>query len=255
MKSANPARGYQGGYLVGFVIIFAVALRLLIFYRARAVVFLPMLGYSLLYVIEPWLLRRWPASRWLYFPLQVGLVMLLTRLRPFLDIQNLLFIPLAMQVVRTLSGRMAALWLAVFVALIGAALLAGMTWPEALAVLLLFLASAAFLISYDLLYVRTQAEEAESRRLLAALQVAHRQLQDYARQTETLAAARERNRLARELHDSVSQTIFSIRLTAQAARLLLEREPARVPALVERLQTMTSDALATLRSLIAALRP
>lgn len=74
-------------------------------------------------------------------------------------------------------------------------------------------------------------------------------------QVEQMAVTAERERLARELHDSVSQTIFSIRLTAQAARLLLEREPARVPALVERLQTMTSDALATLRSLIAALRP
>jgi signal transduction histidine kinase len=61
--------------------------------------------------------------------------------------------------------------------------------------------------------------------------------------------------LARELHDSVSQLIFSITLTSQAARLLLERDPARVPQQLDRLQEMTSSALGQLRSLIAQLRP
>jgi signal transduction histidine kinase len=70
-----------------------------------------------------------------------------------------------------------------------------------------------------------------------------------------LAAARERNRLARELHDSVSQVIFSLTLTSQATRILLERDPARVPAQIERLKEMTSGALNQLRSLIAELRP
>ena len=70
-----------------------------------------------------------------------------------------------------------------------------------------------------------------------------------------LAVEHERNRLARELHDSVSQAIFSITLISQSARLLLNRDPARVPVQVDRLQTMTADALAQLRSLIAQLRP
>jgi signal transduction histidine kinase len=67
--------------------------------------------------------------------------------------------------------------------------------------------------------VTLQADKArnESQALLAELQVANQKLQDYARQIEALAAAEERNRLARELHDSVSQTIFSMNLTAQSA--------------------------------------
>ena len=92
------------------------------------------------------------------------------------------------------------------------------------------------MISYDFLYSRTQADQAESQRLLADLQSAHQQLQEYAAQAEELAAARERNRLARELHDSVSQAIFSITLTSQSARILLDREPARVPEQIDRLQ-------------------
>jgi signal transduction histidine kinase len=100
-----------------------------------------------------------------------------------------------------------------------------------------------------------QGDQEESQQLLAELQQAHQKLEEHAGRAEALAAARERNRLARELHDSVSQSIFAVTLTSQAARLLLAREPARVPELLDRLQEMTAAGLARLRSLIAELRP
>ncbi len=70
-----------------------------------------------------------------------------------------------------------------------------------------------------------------------------------------MAALEERNRLARELHDSVSQTLFGIILTARSAQLLLERDPDRLPSELERLQALTQNALAEMRGLIAKLRP
>jgi len=158
-------------------------------------------------------------------------------------------------VIRAFPRRAALISLIFYIALLAITLMVGLGWLEGLALVLLFLAVCAFLISYDFLYSRTQADQAESQRLLADLQSAHQKLQEYAAQAEELAAARERNRLARELHDSVSQAIFSITLTSQSARLLLEREPARVPEQIDHLQTMTEDALAQLRSLIAQLRP
>ena len=105
--------------------------------------------------------------------------------------------------------------------------------------------------------VTLQADKArnESQVLLAELQAANQKLQDYARQIETLAAAEERNRLARELHDSVSQTIFSMNLTAQSARILLDRDPQRVSGLLDHLQTLSQNALGEMRSLIQQLRP
>ena len=120
---------------------------------------------------------------------------------------------------------------------------------------LVMLGGGTFLISYEMLYTQTQADEAESEVLLAKLQQAHQELQAHAAQAEELAAARERNRLARELHDSVSQVIFGTTLTSQAARLLLQRDPARVPEQLDHLQEMTGSALDQLRSLIAQLRP
>jgi signal transduction histidine kinase len=142
-----------------------------------------------------------------------------------------------------------------FAALVSVTLVWGLGWAAGLAQGLLIVAGGGFAVSYDLLYSRTQADQAESQALLGELEQAHQTLQEYAAQAEELAAARERNRLARELHDSVSQVIFSVTLTSQAARLLLERDPARVPEQLEHLQDMTGSALGQLRSLIAQLRP
>jgi signal transduction histidine kinase len=103
--------------------------------------------------------------------------------------------------------------------------------------------------------LRSDQARNESQALLAELQVANQKLRDYAKQIETLAAAEERNRLARELHDSVSQTIFSMNLTAQSARILIDRDPERVAGLLDHLQTLSQNALGEMRSLIQQLRP
>ena len=69
---------------------------------------------------------------------------------------------------------------------------------------------------------------------LLELQEANRDLQSYSERIQQLSVARERNRLARELHDSVTQSIFSMTLTTQSALLLLERDPGRVEEQLDR---------------------
>jgi signal transduction histidine kinase len=75
------------------------------------------------------------------------------------------------------------------------------------------------------------------------------------RRAQIGAVLEERNRLARELHDSVTQQLFSMVLTAQAARTHFERNPARVAGHLERLQETATAALAEMRALILQLRP
>ena len=75
------------------------------------------------------------------------------------------------------------------------------------------------------------------------------------RRAQTAAVLEERNRLARELHDSVSQQLFSMTLTAQAARAQLTRNPDRAAVQLERLQETATAALAEMRALILQLRP
>jgi len=258
MKSMERSHEYQGGYLVGFVLIGVAALRAILFYRGQPNLYLVVsliVAYLVFYSMEPLLSRRYYWHRWLYFPMQTALVLVLSNLRPFSDFHTILYFPLCIQVFRTFPRRAAVHWMAMFVFLLVTTLIPGMGLWEGFALILLNLASGTFLISHDFLYLRTQADQAESQRLLANLQSAHEKLQEYAAQADELAAARERNRLARELHDSVSQVIFGITLTSQSARLLLEREPTQAPLQIERLQEMTSSALSQLRSLIAELHP
>lgn len=258
MKQMDSVHGYQGGYLIGFILIGVVALRNILFFGDTPVFSLMislLVAYTLLYTTEPWLSIRWRRYQIIYFPLQTALVFALTALRPFTDISSILYVPLCIQALRIFSRQAATIWLIFYGILLAVTVMLGMGWLEGLALTLLDFAVCGFIISYDLLYSRTQADQTESQRLLADLQSAYQQLQGYAAQAEELATAREHNRLARELHDSVSQAIFSIALTSQSARLLLEREAARVPEEIDRLQKMTEETLAQLRSLIAQLRP
>jgi signal transduction histidine kinase len=242
MSQTTQFRGYQGGYLIGFILIAVVALRALISFQGQpafAFAVLLLAFYALFYSIEPLIMTHWRGYRFLYFPLQTVLVVVLNNLRPYLDISNLLYIPLSVQTLHAFTRRQVV----------------GLGIADGLARSLLVLGGSAFLVSYDLLYYQTQSDQAKSQLLLTELQQAHQKLQEYAGQAEELAVARERNRLARELHDTVSQLIFSITLTARSARLLLERDPARLPEQLDSLQEMTSSALTQLRSLIAELRP
>jgi hypothetical protein len=77
-------------------------------------------------------------------------------------------------------------------------------------------------------------------------------LYEQARETATLA---ERNRLARELHDSVTQTLFSAKLVADVLPRLWERDPALAVARLEDLRSLTGGALAEMRALLVELRP
>lgn len=69
------------------------------------------------------------------------------------------------------------------------------------------------------------------------------------------ASLEERQRLARELHDSVSQALYGISLGTRTARTLLERDPARVGEPLEYVSGLAEAGLAELRALIFELRP
>jgi signal transduction histidine kinase len=80
-------------------------------------------------------------------------------------------------------------------------------------------------------------------------------LEHYSQKVEQLAAGRERQRLARELHDSVTQTIFSMTLTTQSALLLLDRDRQQVAAQLDRLDQLAQGALSEMQLLISELAP
>jgi PAS domain S-box-containing protein len=79
--------------------------------------------------------------------------------------------------------------------------------------------------------------------------------EDLRRQAAAIAANEERANLARELHDSVTQALFSMGLTARALELLLDRDPDAAKQKLAELRELQKDALAEMRTLIFELRP
>jgi signal transduction histidine kinase len=70
-----------------------------------------------------------------------------------------------------------------------------------------------------------------------------------------LAASRERQRLARDLHDAVSQTLFSVSLIAEVLPRIYENDPEAGRQRLEELRQLTRGALAEMRMLLLELRP
>ena len=69
------------------------------------------------------------------------------------------------------------------------------------------------------------------------------------------ATLEERQRLARDLHDSVAHALYDIGLGAQAAQTWLERDPARATEPLAYVQEMAEAGLAEMRALLVELRP
>jgi signal transduction histidine kinase len=86
----------------------------------------------------------------------------------------------------------------------------------------------------------------------AAIAITNARLYERSRELSILS---ERNRLALELHDAVTQKLFSLNLAAEAAATLLQRDPGAAGAQLERVRALSREALAELRSLILGLRP
>src|SRR6201996_3885166 len=86
----------------------------------------------------------------------------------------------------------------------------------------------------------------------AAIAITNARLYERSRELSILS---ERNRLALELHDAVSQKLFSLNLAAESAATLLDRSPAQAGDQIARVRDLARESLAELRSLILGLRP
>lgn len=101
---------------------------------------------------------------------------------------------------------------------------------------------------------RAEDASAESGRLLAELQNAYRQLEEQARQTEKLAAAQERNRLAREVHDTLGHRLTVVAVQLEGAQRLAHADPGKVVTILSTVREQILQGLGELRSTVAALR-
>jgi len=107
---------------------------------------------------------------------------------------------------------------------------------------------AFFILVYALMFQRQAKARQQTQSLLADLEVAHHQLAEYAIQVESLTLNAERERMARELHDTLAQGLAGLILQLEAADTHLSRGQ------VERAQKITIQAMARARATLADAR-
>ncbi len=228
-------------------------------------------AYGLFLIVKTWLVhatsgdvalrtttdsRLWTFSKVSYLLLQATLVVLVLDASTYEDFFNLLFIPLSLDAVVFFGRRAGYAWIIAF----AIAILSVMQFSEqgqlfGLAMGILYSGICFLFGGYAYQVLKAESARAQNQNAFNELQVAHRQLQGYADQVASLAVEQERNRLARDLHDSVTQTVFSMNLAAQSARLLLDRETGRASGQLLRLEELSVNALKEIQSLVSQLKP
>jgi NarL family two-component system sensor histidine kinase YdfH len=115
---------------------------------------------------------------------------------------------------------------------------------------------ALFVFIYTVLFVREVEAREQAQALLHELETVHRQLQEYAARIEELTISQERERMARELHDTLAQGLAGLILQLEAADSHLESgNPARAQAVVQQAMQRARATLHEARRAIQALRP
>jgi NarL family two-component system sensor histidine kinase YdfH len=182
--------------------------------------------HGALYLLAP-RLPRWRWWQFHYAMIQATLIfaiVLVTSATPQ-PITLLLYAALAAQMVALFQGalRPALGVAALFLGIVVVDHLFFWGWSALVGFLLVTLPLTAFLMALVYLYIRQTHAHQAAQQLLTALESAHQQLAAYAARVEDLTLAAERQRLARELHDTLAQGLAGVILQLEAVESHLER--------------------------------
>lgn len=101
---------------------------------------------------------------------------------------------------------------------------------------------------------RDEESRRQTERLLTDLEASHRKLQAYAEEVAELAVTQERNRLARDIHDSVGHALTAVNIQLEKALAYWQRSPAEALQAIRDAKLAASEALRDVRSSVGALR-
>jgi signal transduction histidine kinase len=134
------------------------------------------------------------------------------------------------------------------------AILFATVWTDVWAGLQIFLAGQIFVVIFTQMVVKEENNRKVIEKLANELKEANQNLRMYALQVEELATTKERNRLAREIHDGLGHYLTSIHMQLQAANAVMEGDTASLSETINTARNLTQDALKDVRQSVAALR-
>ncbi len=182
-----------------------------------------------------------------YFVVQLLLASTLILLRGSTGELSLILLPLAGQsaLLLPLAGMVPVCFL-IYVTLVMPFIIRS-RWVDAIAIAVIYGTGIVFVV----VFTRVATSEREARTSLAE---ANQLLRDHAAQVEELATTKERNRLAREIHDSLGHYLTVVNVQIGAAQAILDQDRPRALDHLSKAQALTQEGLAEVRHSVAALR-
>jgi signal transduction histidine kinase len=188
-----------------------------------------------------------------YFAIQMALVTLIILLLG--PGAWLVALPMAALAVQFLSEwwQQWLVYLGIIAALILPLIQEGL-WQEALTFALTLSPAILFVVVFSRLVLSEQQARRDAESLASELEEANKQLAEYSTQVEELARTKERNRLAREIHDNLGHYLTVVNVQIRAAQAIMADDPQKAQEALANAQRLTQDGLDAVRHSVAALR-
>ena len=190
----------------------------------------------------------------LYLAVHGALVTTLMFIQPGWTMYPVLLIAPIIWAILALPLRPGVAWIGIYTLATAASFAVGISLSEGLIGLFLYGALYAFFGAFARAWAQADAARRESQGLLEQLREAHLQLQEHALRAEEMAVVEERNRLAREMHDTLGHRLTVASVQLEAAQRLCSTDPGRAESLVGTVREEVREALSELRATVATLR-
>lgn len=193
-------------------------------------------------------------SFFLYYLVQGALLTAMVFVSPSRGFFGMIVLPLVSQGIFDLRTRNAVLNGAYLMGVNVAVWWIDFGWGAAIEAIYNYSAGFAFTIAFTLITKRALDSRAREEKLRREIEAAHAKLQAYAVQAEDLATTRERNRVAREIHDGVGHYLTVVKTQLDAAAAILPGQPDQAREAILKAARLTGDALDDVRRSVGALR-
>jgi signal transduction histidine kinase len=219
--------------------------------RVWAVVLLILFGIGMAFQPDPDDRER---NKHLYFVLQNGLITALIILDPAWGVYQILFFVLSSQAMMVFPRESGLLWIGIFTLSTGGVLVANLGWKLGIITLWPYFAGYLFFGIFALAMQQARVERDKNKELLKELRETHQQLKEYSDRVEELTITKERNRLAREMHDTLGHRLTVASVQLEGASKLIGEDPQKSRQIVETARDQVRKALQELRNTVATMR-
>lgn len=197
---------------------------------------------------------RLPTRFVAYYLVQCAILTAIVSLSPSRGFMGILVLPVVSQAVFDLRAGYAVL-IGLYLFGINVALWGiPFGWRSAGEAVLNYAAAFAFTVVFTVITKRALMAREHAEQLRKEVERANQQLREHAAQTEELATTRERNRVAREIHDGVGHYLTVVKTQLDAAAALMPVHPERALEAVNKAAKLTAEALDDVRRSVGALR-